>query len=205
MEAVQWREEVGGTFVADTLRFRLAVRRSHGSRPARFLVLARHAGGIYELIAAGTASDLRDGMQAAEELLAQPFDVPALADHVVIVVDDDPAVRAAVADSLRDGGYEVKEAASGEGALRRLERTARAAVVVADVDLGDGMNGLELANAVRRMRPITGVLLMSGTDLRPARVVEGEFLAKPFSVDELLERVAGAFARMRTARVSSAH
>jgi CheY-like chemotaxis protein len=55
----------------------------------------------------------------------------------------------------------VAEASSGEGALRRLERITPSAVLVSDIDLGPGMNGLKLAATVHELWPATGVLLVS--------------------------------------------
>ena len=113
----------------------------------------------------------------------------------VTVVDDDAGVRSAVADTLRDTGYQVAEASCGEGALRRLERITPPAVLVSDIDLGPGMSGLELAATVHRLWPATGVLLVSA-DARPFADAD-EFLAKPFSTARFLEMVATIAARMR--------
>lgn len=112
----------------------------------------------------------------------------------VMVVNGDGAVRGAIADALRDSGYHVVEACSGEGAWRRLDRTAAPAVLVSDTDIGPGMNGLELAATVCRLWPTTDVLLISAD---AHQFVDGhEFLAKPFSTNCFLKAVAAIAARM---------
>ena len=100
----------------------------------------------------------------------------------------------------RDDGYEVAEAPNGEGAVCRLERTRQPAILVADINLGAGMNGLELAATVRKLWPTMGILLVSGDDeaLTPDAARE-TFLAKPFSGKQLLARVA-AMARVASSR-----
>ena len=119
---------------------------------------------------------------------------------LVMVVDDDRWVRDSVVDLLRDDGYEVAEAPSGEGAVCRLERTRQPAVLVADINLGAGMNGLELAATVRRLWPTMGILLVSGDNEALATDAAREtFLAKPFTAKQLLARVA-AMARVAGSR-----
>jgi len=82
----------------------------------------------------------------------------------------------------------------------RLERTRQPAILVTDINLGAGMNGLELAATVRRLWPTMGILLVSGDDeaLAPDTARE-TFLAKPFSAKQLLARVAAI------ARVAGSH
>jgi DNA-binding response OmpR family regulator len=126
-------------------------------------------------------------------------DLPGCGKQLVLLVDDDHAVRDMVTDVLRDAGYHVIDAASGEGALRRLERITRPAVLVTDVRLGAGMSGIELAAIVRKLWPMTGILLVSGDTLPDSQVAAAEFLAKPFTTDGILERVAAITPRMQPA------
>jgi len=99
-------------------------------------------------------------------------------------------MRGAIADTLRDGGHDVMEAASGEGALRRLERLSQPASLITALNLSCGMDGLELAVTARKLFPGTAILLISD-DRQPAgRALNERVLAKPFSADQLLEQVA---------------
>jgi len=112
----------------------------------------------------------------------------------VLVVDDEPAVLLVVAKVMRRMGYTVLEAPSAEEALQLVSgREDEVDVLVTDVVM-PGMNGWELSQALRARHPQLGVLLMSGYTedemvLRGVRTDEVNFLAKPFSVSDLRERV----------------
>jgi CheY-like chemotaxis protein len=114
---------------------------------------------------------------------------------VVLLVDDDPLVRQMLARCLADEGYRVLEAASGEEALALFDVIPGVAVVVTDTWLASGMSGVELIRRIRTAHPAQSILRISGLheshfydDPPPDDV---PFLAKPFSIDELLRRVAG--------------
>jgi ABC-type branched-subunit amino acid transport system substrate-binding protein len=115
MEAPEWREESDSTFTAETARVSLVVCRLADRRHARFLVMARRAIGSDVLVGSGTTENVGQAMQEAEEVAQR---LPNAKDRVrtlVVVVDDNNAVRSAVANTLRDGGYVVAEFSSGEG------------------------------------------------------------------------------------------
>ncbi|MDO9712851.1 PAS domain S-box protein [Paracraurococcus lichenis] len=105
----------------------------------------------------------------------------------VLLVDDEDAVRRPVADRLRELGLSVLEARDGPEALRVLA-TARPDLLVTDVGLPGGMNGRQLAEAVRERIPELSVLFVTGyagTAL-PSGV---EVIGKPFELDVLAHRV----------------
>ncbi|HET9133702.1 MAG TPA: response regulator [Gemmatimonadales bacterium] len=112
----------------------------------------------------------------------------------VLLAEDEPAVRAVTERILARAGYTVVSAGSGEEAYdlfkRRLEEID---VLLTDIVM-PGMNGQELAVRVTREKPNLPVLFVSGyvgdAVQIPADVVEaGKFLQKPFTTDELLDRL----------------
>jgi CheY-like chemotaxis protein len=114
----------------------------------------------------------------------------------VLVVEDEAAVRAIVVDALRDSGYRTIEAGESVTGLKHLESSDRIDILVTDVGLPGGLNGRQLADAARVLRPNLKVLFMTayahntriGTEaLEPGM----ELIAKPFVVDALIERVNG--------------
>jgi PAS domain S-box-containing protein len=117
----------------------------------------------------------------------------------VLVVDDEPMMTRAVARMLKPSGHAVREAASGEDALAVLA-TQAFDVVVSDLGMGAGMNGWELADAVKRRWPEVRFLLATGwgAAIDPgeahARGVEA-VLAKPYRPSELLQALASNAAR----------
>lgn len=114
--------------------------------------------------------------------------------EVVLLVEDEAAVRTLTEKVLRRFGYEVLAAANGEEALLLCERhQARIQLLVTDVVM-PGMSGAELAERVRGHCPGAAVLFMSGYTDRAAerqRLVEPgtAFLQKPFSPETLARKV----------------
>jgi CheY-like chemotaxis protein len=110
----------------------------------------------------------------------------------VLLVEDEAAVRLMVAEALREMGCEVLEAGDGPSGLRIVQSREAVDLLVTDVGL-PGMNGRQLAEAVRGTWPRLPVLLISGyaakvfaqADLAPGM----ELMAKPFALDVLTGRV----------------
>jgi signal transduction histidine kinase/FixJ family two-component response regulator len=116
----------------------------------------------------------------------------------VLLVDDDEAVRAMLADLLTSRGHAVLPVASGAEALQQLERDAAVDLVLTDLGMPE-MTGWELARAVRARWPELPVALVTGwgpqLEVQPeeARLVVG-ILAKPLRA-EALQAVLAAAAR----------
>ena len=111
----------------------------------------------------------------------------------VLLVDDDPDVRTVAAAMLAEAGFDVIEADSGRMALALLDRPdPGVALMIADVVM-PGMNGVELAHAVRRRHPELPVLFVTGFGrhrvCRLNQPMPGELLRKPFRAAELRAKV----------------
>jgi len=120
----------------------------------------------------------------------------------VLVVDDDPELRAFLIRALAVEGYPAEEAAGGAAAAERLSGQ-EFAVVVADVFL-KGLNGIELLKRVRASYPSTEVVLMGRevptyTVVAAMRQGAADFMEKPVDVDYLLLVVQRAVERVRLA------
>ena len=117
----------------------------------------------------------------------------------VLVVDDDPAVRATTVDVLCDLGYDVREAGGGAEALDMLRCDSQIEVLLTDVVM-PAMNGAELARLARGVRSRLTILFMSGyTDpeeitgaLRRYRLVR-----KPFLPSQLATQIEAALSENR--------
>jgi nitrogen-specific signal transduction histidine kinase/CheY-like chemotaxis protein len=110
--------------------------------------------------------------------------------ETVLVVEDAPLVRKAVAKMLADLGYSPITSGSAEEALILLESNSRVDLLLTDMVLPGGLDGAELAVAARRLRSALGVLYMSGYTEKHVTDTVGEggrsgFIAKPFSKAEL--------------------
>jgi CheY-like chemotaxis protein len=112
--------------------------------------------------------------------------------ETILVVDDEPAVRAIAARILRREGYTVLEAGSGEEALQ-LASAHGISLLLTDA-LMPRMSGVALAARVHQLKPALPVIFMSGYD---AGILRDEgigghdpvFLAKPFTVESILTQV----------------
>jgi len=114
----------------------------------------------------------------------------------ILLVDDDPDVRAVAAAMLREAGHTVIEAGSGGAALEHLDDEAsHIDLLIADLAM-PGMNGFELARAARQERPDLPILFVTGfADMAQSeKSAHGTVLQKPFRADELTAKVAEALA-----------
>ena len=114
----------------------------------------------------------------------------------VLLVEDKPAVRMVMADVLRDNGYTVMEANTGDHALRQIRSSARIDLLLSDVGLPGGMNGRQLADAAREHRPHLKVLFVTGYDEQAALgsglMAQGmAILTKPFNISSFSAKVQG--------------
>ena len=110
----------------------------------------------------------------------------------VLVVEDEALVREVVSEHLACDGLVVAEAPSAEDALALTQLDGAPAVVVTDVNLGRGMDGLALAQEVHRRWPATGVVVMTGNPLNVQDHAFGPHercLLKPFQPVAMLDAV----------------
>lgn len=115
---------------------------------------------------------------------------------LVLVVDDDPAIRGGISAELATAGYRTAEAADGEEAMARLDLAPD--LIVTDLVM-PGIDGFALIRTVRRdsRTPIL-VLSVHGAESEKIRALDAgadDFVVKPFSVPELLARVRAQLRR----------
>ena len=106
----------------------------------------------------------------------------------VLIVDDEPGVRALVRDILRDEGYRVVHAGDPWEALDVAE-SHPISLLLTDVMM-PAMNGYELAMRIESLHPHTKVLFMSAYELHGRLVPTPNFIAKPFTVDGIVQAVS---------------
>jgi signal transduction histidine kinase/ActR/RegA family two-component response regulator len=165
--------------------------------------VAQQSGGLAELestLDEGTV--VRVWLPCADALLplarTEAPEIKALppSHSTILVVDDDPAVREATVAMLRRCGYTVLEDINAEMALERLAQGVPVSMVLSDIVM-PGMSGLDLAKAVRRLRPTLPFVFISGyadpgkvaAELGPLRLIR-----KPFRSSELIAQIEAALA-----------
>jgi PAS domain S-box-containing protein len=163
---------------------------------------ARQSGGqvrIYSEVGQGTTICLYlprylGGEDAQEDGWETNASIPTGAGETVLVIDDEPVVRMLVVDVLEELGYSALEAADGAEGLKVLESKARVDLLVTDVGLPGGLNGRQVADAARVLRPKLKVLFITGY-AENAVISHGHLdpgmhvVTKPFQVEDLGRRI----------------
>ncbi|MBU1336391.1 MAG: response regulator [Alphaproteobacteria bacterium] len=113
-------------------------------------------------------------------------DVPAV---VVLIVEDNALVRMGMSGSLAEEGFEVLEASNAAEALAMLTGHSAIGMMFTDINMGLGMDGLELAAIVHDRWPLVQIMVTSGRlDVDVHALPPGAlFVAKPYSQDAVLE------------------
>ncbi len=117
-----------------------------------------------------------------------------------VIVDDDPDIRALIAELLRQSGFQVTEAASGAAGIAAV-RAERPDVVTLDLNLPD-LDGIEVCRRIREITDAYVVMLTGRPDeidrLMGLEIGADDYLTKPFSPRELRARIAAMLRRPRT-------
>jgi CheY-like chemotaxis protein len=118
---------------------------------------------------------------------------------VILVVEDNEDVLALAREHLAELGHRVLTAASGEEALKVLDRVGDLVdLLFTDIIMPGGVNGLQLADELGRRAPHVPVLFATGYNeglAQDARAPGMDVLGKPYRRAELADRVRGALAR----------
>ncbi|MCI0756102.1 hybrid sensor histidine kinase/response regulator [Teichococcus vastitatis] len=127
---------------------------------------------------------------------------PSGAGRTVLVVDDETTVRLLVTEVLHDLGYTILEAGDSEGGLRLLQSDVSIDLLVTDVGLPGGMNGRQMADAARSVRPGLRVLFITGyapnDDISRIQMEPGmHVLSKPFALEALTTQIASILSEER--------
>jgi DNA-binding NtrC family response regulator len=115
--------------------------------------------------------------------------------HTILVVDDEPIIRMALADHLQDKGFVVLQAETADQAIVTLcEVRCPVDLVFTDVRMPGTMDGLGLSKWVLENRPGIPVIIASG-DMGKAVALDdlcgAQAIAKPFNYDHVSEKIAG--------------
>ncbi len=164
----------------------------------------RQSGGYVQIVSVpgeGTSISLHlprhQPAQAGTEALVQaPAAEPEIPvrDATVLVVDDEQPVRSIVVEVLEELGYRTLAAEDASGGLALLQSDVSIDLLVSDVGLPNGMNGRQLADAARLLRPGLRVLFITGyaenAVLGQSGLPQGmQVLTKPFTIDRLTGRI----------------
>jgi DNA-binding response OmpR family regulator len=117
----------------------------------------------------------------------------------ILIVDDEEHIRLTISKSLEILGVEIGEAANGEQALQKIKQK-NYGVIILDLRLPGGMDGLEVLRKVRETRPDIRVIMVSAygtidSAVEAMKLGAVDFLQKPFAAAEIRELVARVIGR----------
>lgn len=141
------------------------------------------------------------GEGRVDEAVAEPVRLPPPTGRsTILVVDDEPLVRMVAVELLEELGHAVLEADDGPSALRILNSRPDIELLITDVGLPNGMNGRQLADAIRTQRPDLNVLFITGyaenAVLNHGHLERGmQVITKPFAADAFARRVSELIVR----------
>jgi len=117
-----------------------------------------------------------------------------------VIVDDDPDIRALIAELLRQSGFQITEAANGADGIAAV-REVQPDVVTLDLNLPD-LDGIEVCRRIREITDAYVVMLTARPDeidrLMGLEIGADDYLTKPFSPRELRARIAAMLRRPRS-------
>ena len=117
---------------------------------------------------------------------------------LILIVDDEPQIRKLLQTGLKGHGYEVVTAADGVEGLAAVSQK-RPDLLVLDIALGSGPNGIEVCQRLRQWSQIPIIILsVRGDDRSKVQALNAgadDYLTKPFSMEELIARIQAVLRR----------
>ena len=107
----------------------------------------------------------------------------------ILIVDDDPELRANLTEILNDEGYAMEEAASGREAIEKAS-SEHFSIILLDLMM-PGMNGIDTLTELRRISPKTKVIMITAfatveNTVNAIKKGASDYITKPFRIEELL-------------------
>lgn len=111
----------------------------------------------------------------------------------VLVVKDEPLLRLAAIDLVEMAGYEAIPAADATEAVEILEARNDIRVVMTDVDMPRGVDGMRLTAIIRDRWPPIKIIIVSGHVEDPGNLIPAEtvFFSKPYREEQITETIHG--------------
>ena len=105
-----------------------------------------------------------------------------------LVVEDEPLLLMDLVDMIEEAGFKAFTARNADAALTVFETHSDIKILFTDIDMPGSMDGLELANLVRKRRPDTFIIIASGVvdldeNMLPDRAI---FISKPYSSCQII-------------------
>ena len=119
----------------------------------------------------------------------------------ILLIDDEQVLLEAVSDDLKESGYVVTTAVSGEEGLKSFEMIQHDLVII-DLKM-ESVDGLEVSRKVKELNPETPVMILTGygsmeTAIEALRLDLDDYVLKPVNRDDLFEKIQGCLKKKNT-------
>ena len=111
----------------------------------------------------------------------------------LLLAEDEPIIRASLADALQEAGYLLLESSNGEDTVAELDAGGKIAGLITDIRLGAGLSGWELARHARHLLPRVAVVYMTGdsaVEWTAEGVPNSVMVQKPFAIAQVVTAVS---------------
>jgi DNA-binding NarL/FixJ family response regulator len=110
----------------------------------------------------------------------------------ILLIDDEKVLLEAVSDDLKESGYEVTTAVSGEEGLRSFKMLQHDLVII-DLKM-ESMDGLEVSRQIKQLNPETPIMILTGygsmeTAIEALRLDLDDYVVKPINRDDLFKKI----------------
>jgi len=110
----------------------------------------------------------------------------------ILLIDDEKVLLEAVSDDLKENGYKVTTAVSGEEGLRSFKMLQHDLVII-DLKM-ESMDGLEVSRQIKELSPETPIMILTGygsmeTAIEAIRLDLDDYVVKPVNRDDLFEKI----------------
>ena len=117
--------------------------------------------------------------------------------YKILVVDDEIDFMQTLIKRMRKRGFDVAGVESGEEAMKLIKKQDFD-VVLLDVKMPQGMDGIETLRKIKKIRPLIEVVLLSGhasieRSIESKKLGAFDYLLKPIALDDLLIKLSAAF------------
>jgi DNA-binding NarL/FixJ family response regulator len=121
--------------------------------------------------------------------------------HSILLIDDEKVLLETVSDDLKESGYKVTTAVSGEDGLRSF-KTLQHDLVIIDLKM-ESMDGLEVSQKIKELNPETPIMILTGygsmeTAIEALRLDLDDYVLKPVNRDDLFEKIRQCLKKKRT-------
>jgi len=118
----------------------------------------------------------------------------------ILAVDDEPAIREGLRRILKNQGFSVETAPSGQDAIECIQKR-EFDLVITDLKM-PGMSGMEVLKSIKILQPDVPVIIITGYSTIPSAVEAiksgaADYIAKPFSADQIIQKVQEVLAQKK--------